>query len=395
MQSRGTGKVFSGFWSWVVLLFCLSLGSALVFAQDNSRAEALTLEQQGENAQAEQVWKAIADANPENPEPFAHMGLLEARQENYAAAIENYRRALKLAPSMQGLEMNLGLAYFKANQFPGAIKAFSAALKEENPASPAAQRLVILLGMAHYAMGDYFVAIPYLQRAAKEDPQSLPLRLTLAHSCLWSKQYDCVMEVDKEILALNADSAEADMLVGEALDEKGDDAGAIEQFRNAAKAEPKEANVHFGLGYLLWKEQHFDEAAREFQAELDNDAADQRARAYLGDSLVELNQYEQAQPELEAASKDSSASNMAMVHRDLGVVYAEDGRKEEAANELLKAIALDPKDVSPHWRLGKLYQSMGKKDEARAEFAIASAMNKENSRPLTQELGGDQPKTQP
>jgi len=300
-----------------------------------------------------------------------------------------------LAPSMQGLEMNLGLAYFKADQFPDAIKAFSAALKEQRPDSPATQRLIILLGMAHYAMGDYFVAIPYLQRAAKEDPQSLPLRLTLAHSCLWSKQYDCVLEVDKEILTLNADSAEADMLVGEALDEKGDDAGAIEQFRNAAKANPKEPNVHFGLGYLLWKQHHFDEAAKEFQAELENDSADQRARAYLGDSLVEMNQYEEAQPELETAAKDASTTTMAMVHRDLGVVYAEAGRKEEAANELLEAIALDPKDVSPHWRLGKLYQSMGKKDEAKEEFAIASAMNQENSRPLTQEIGGGPPKTQP
>jgi tetratricopeptide (TPR) repeat protein len=378
-----------------LLLLCFPLGSAFVLAQGNPRTEALALEQQGQNAQAEQAWKAIAEADPANPEPFAHLGLLEARQENYAAAIENYRRALKLAPSMPGLEMNLGLACFKAEQFPDAIKAFSAELRRQPPNSPAAQRLVILLGMAHYAMGDYFVAVPYLQRAAKDDPQSLELRLTLAHSCLWSKQYDCVMEVDKQILALNADSAEADMLVGEALDEKGDDAGAIEQFRNAAKANSKELNVHFGLGYLLWKEHNFDEAAKEFQAELANDAADQRSRAYLGDSLVELNQYQQAQPQLETAAKDASITAMAMVHRDLGVVYAEDGRKEDAARELLQAIALDPKDVSPHWRLGKLYQSMGKKDEAKEEFAIASAMNKENSRPLTQEMGGDHPKTQP
>jgi tetratricopeptide (TPR) repeat protein len=321
--------------------------------------------------------------------------LLGARQENYAAAIENYRKALKLAPAMPGLEMNLGLAYFKAEQFPDAIKVFSAEIQRQPADSPAAQRLTILLGMAHYGMGDYFVAIPYLQRAAKDDPQSLPMRLTLAHSCLWSKQYDCVMGVYKEILALNADSAEADMLAGEALDEKGDDAGAIEQFRAATKANPKEPNAHFGLGYLFWKEQHFDEAAREFQAGLDDDPADQRTRAYLGDSLVELNEYGQAQPELETAAKDASATTMAMIHRDLGVVYAEAGRKEDAANELLQAIALDPKDVSPHWRLGKLYQSMGKKDEAREEFAIASAMNKENSRPLTQEIGGDHPKTQP
>jgi tetratricopeptide (TPR) repeat protein len=376
-------------------LLLLSLTTSLTFAQGDPRAEALALEQQGRNAEAEQAWKSIAEANPQNPEPYAHLGLLEARQENYAAAIESYHKALKLAPAMQGLEMNLGLAYFKAEQFPDAIKVFSAEIQRQPADSPAAQRLTILLGMAHYGMGDYFVAIPYLQRAAKDDPQSLAMRLTLAHSCLWSKQYDCVMAVYKEILALNAESAEADMLAGEALDEKGDDAGAIEQFRNAVKANPKEPNVHFGLGYLLWTQHHFDEAAKEFQAELDNDATDQRSRAYLGDSLVELNQYQQAQPELETAAKDASTTTMAMVHRDLGVVYAEAGRKEDAANELLQAIALDPKDVSPHWRLGKLYRSMGKKAEAEAEFAVASAMTKENDKPLAQEIGGDRPKMQP
>lgn len=362
-------------------------------AQADFRAEALALERQNRNAEAEEVWRKLAAADPKNPEPYAHLGLLESRQQNYSAAIEYYRKALELGPPPPGLEMNLGLACFKANQFPAAIKAFSAELQKQPTDSPAAQRLTILLGMAHYGMGDYFVAIPYLQRAAQNDPQSLPLRLTLAHSCLWSKQYDCVMATYREILALNADSAEADMLAGEALDEKGDDAGAIAQFRAAAIADPKQPNVHFGLGYLLWKQKHFDEAAKEFRAELDNNPAQRQAQSYLGDSLVELNLYDQALPILEQSV--SAASTAAMVHRDLGVVYAEAGRKDEAANELRKAIALDPKDVSPHWRLGRLYRSMGKQDEAKAEFDIASAMEKESSRPLAQEIGGEAPKAQP
>ena len=45
--------------------------------------------------------------------------------------------------------------------------------------------------------------------------------------------------------------AEADMLAGEALDEEGKISEATEQFRAAVKANPKEPNAHFGLGYLL------------------------------------------------------------------------------------------------------------------------------------------------
>ncbi|HEY6375433.1 MAG TPA: tetratricopeptide repeat protein [Edaphobacter sp.] len=359
-------------WLLVGALWVVISGTAILSAQDGARQNALALEQQGQNAEAEQAWQSIARSNPQNAEAFAHLGLLEARQERYGEAIANYRKALALNPALPGLQMNLGLALFKTKDFKESIKPFTAELNKH----PDDQRLTILLGMAHYGMGDYFVAIPYLRRAAERDPQSLPLRLALAHSCLWSKQNQCVLDVYKEILALNAESAEAEMLAGEALDEKGDNAGATEQFRAAVRANPKEPNAHFGLAYLLWTQNHFHEAAKEFQAELDNDPQHLQARAYLGDSYVQLNDYAKAQPELEKALV--ADTSFALVHRDMGIVYAEGGRKDEAISEFQKAIELDPKDVAPHWRLAKLYQATGKKEEAKAEFAKASAMNKES-----------------
>lgn len=353
-------------------LWVVTFGAYVLSAQDGSIQHALTLEQQGQNTEAEQAWQSIARSNPHNAEAFAHLGLVEARQGRYSDAIANYRRALAINPALPGLQMNLGLALFKNKDFKESIKPFTAELKKH----PDDERLTILLGMAHYGMGDYFVAIPYLRKAAEEDPQSLPLRLALAHSCLWSKQNQCVLDVYKQILALNAESAEADMLAGEALDETGDTPGATEQFRAAVRSNPKEPNVHFGLGYLLWTQKQFPEAAKEFQAELDNDPQHVQARAYLGDSYVQLNEYAKALPELEKAV--AANSSFALVHLDLGIVYGEENRKDQAISELQKAIDLDPTDVAPHWRLAKLYQSMGRKEDAKAEFAKASAMNKES-----------------
>ncbi len=346
----------------------------------------MTLEQQGDDRGAEQAWKSIAAANPSNAEAFAHLGFLASRQERYSEAIASYEKAVRLAPNMPGLQMNLGLALFKANDFPAAIKHFSAQLAL-HPGPAAEAHLTILLGMAHFGMGDYLVAVPFLERAAENDPKSLPIRLTLAHSCLWSKQYDCVLKVYKEILNLNADSAEADMLAGEALDEKGDDAAAIEQFRAATRADPKQPNAHFGLGYLLWKQQHFSEAAPEFEAEVEDDPQHRQAGAYLADCLVETNQFAKARPLLEPLVQDQSpTSSLAMVHRDLGVVYAETGSPEAAAQELQRAIQIDPDYVSAHWRLARLYQSMGNKAMAGAEFQLVSAMKQKSSRPLSEAM---------
>ena len=127
--------------------------------------------------------------------------------------------------------------------------------------------------------------------------------MTLAHSCLWSKQYPCVLDAFHQIVALNAESAEAYMLMGEALDEMKDTVGAIREFRAAVKANPKEPNVHFGLGYLLWTKGQYPEAAAEFQAELDNDPQHLQAMLYLADAKMQMNQPDEARPLLEKAGE--------------------------------------------------------------------------------------------
>jgi tetratricopeptide (TPR) repeat protein len=375
--------------SWLALLIGLACGVQPAVLAQTSRTDALALEASGQNAAAQQVWHSIAERDPGNAEAFAHQGLMEARQEHYSQAIAFYRQADAIDPAFPGLQMNMGLAYFKSELFRESIKPFTLELRRH----PGDDRLIILLGMAHYGMGDYLVAVPFLQQASEKHPQSLPLRLTLAHSCLWSKQYDCVLATYKEILNLDPSSAEAEMIAGEALDETGDDAGAMEHFRAAAAANPKEPNVHFGLGYLLWTQTQYTESVKEFAAELGNDPQNLPAREYLGDSLVKLNDYGKAQPELEGAlARDSSS---AMLHRDLGIVLASEGKREEAATELLRAIALDPKDSAPHWRLAKLYQSMGKKEEAAAEFAKVSTMTKQADEPLVHKLPAAPPVSTP
>jgi tetratricopeptide (TPR) repeat protein len=338
-------------------------------APDPSRQQALTLEQQGKNVDAESAWRVYLKAHPTSPEPYAHLGLLEARQEHYKEAVQLYRKALKLGPDVPGLRLNLGLALFKAGDLKQAILEFEPLLKT----NPGNQQVTTLVGMAHYGLGEYKEAVPYLQTAAANDKQSLSLRLALAHSCLWTTQTRCVQDTSREILALNPDSAEADMLVGEALDEMKDNAGALAQFRAAVKANPKAPNAHFGLGYLLWSQKKYPEAVEQFKAELANDPLHIQSMLYLADTDIQLNQVEDARPLLEKVEKMSPA--ISLVHLDLGIVYTEADSKEDALRELNIAAKSNPDDVNVHWRLARLYRAMGKKDLAKAEFDKASSLN--------------------
>jgi tetratricopeptide (TPR) repeat protein len=357
---------------------------------DHQREAALAMEQQGKFAEAEAAWRADLKAHPSRPEPYARLGLLEARQEHYKEAIPLYRKALAMNPTVSGLRLNLGLALFKAGQLKDAIPEFSMLLKSAPPDSPEAQRITILLGMAHYGLTQYLEAVPFLKKAATRDQQSLPLRLALAHSCLWSKQMQCVLDVYHEILTLNSESAEADMLAGEALDEMKDNAGATKMFRAAVQANPKEPNVHFGLGYLLWTQKIYPEASKEFQAELANDPNHVQSMLYLADSHIQMNQPESALPLLEKVVKlDPSVS---LAHLDLGIIYSDSGKNEDAMRELTLAAKLKPDEVNVHWRLGRLYRTLGKKDQAKAEFDKASSLNKAANEDLFKKMANNRPK---
>ena len=339
----------------------------------NQRETAIVLEQQGKITEAETAWRTVLKTQPRSAEAYAHLGFLESRQEHYARAVTFYRKALSLDPAMPALRMNLGLALFKAGELRAALPIFKGIFKKEPPFSPEAQRLTTLIGMSHYGLNEYLAAIPYLKQATASDPQNLAFRLILAHSCLWAKQYQCVLDTYHEILLLNAESAEADMLAGEALDEMQDHAGAIEQFRAAVKANPKEPNVHFGLGYLLWTKGQYETAAAEFQAELANIPNNAQALAYLADSKIKLNDSKAALPLLERTIRLDP--NLALAHIDLAAVYENSARREDALRELKIAAGLTPSDVKVHYRLARLYQAMGRKDEAKIEFEKTKTLN--------------------
>jgi len=347
-------------------------------AQDSpvrkQRETAITFEQAGKSAEAENAWRAVLKSQPMSAEAYAHLGFLEAQQQRYSQAIPLYRKALALDPRMPALRMNLGLALFKGGELKDAIRIFESLLKQQPASSLEGQRLKTLIGMSHYGLSEYAAAVPYLKQATAEDPEDLPFRLLLAHSCLWSKQYQCVLDVYREILNLNAESAEADMLAGEAMDEMQDHAGATQQFRAAVKANPREPNVHFGLGYLLWTQGQYDEAILEFKAELANVPNNAQALTYLADTLIKLNHPNDAHPMLEKAILISP--EMELAHFDLGIIEAEAGNHETAVRELKLAAKLSPNDVKPHYRLARLYQAMGRKQEASMEFEKTRTLTK-------------------
>ena len=360
-------------------------------AGSSLQSAALSLEQQGRLSDAEAAWQALAKSNPSDSEALAHLGLLEAREEHYKEAIPYYRKALALNPKMPGLRMNLGLAYFKGGDLRLAVSTFQPLLQAAPKDSAEAERLTTLIGLADYGLGAYADAVPHLKQAIATDPQNLPFRMMLVRACLRSKQYQCVLDVYREILTLNAESAEADMLAGEAYDEMKNEAGAIAEFQAAIKADPKAPDVHFGYGYLLWRQMKFDEAETEFKSELANNPDHPYALTYLGDTEIHLNHSNESVKYLEHAVQVQPS--IALAHLDLGIAYEGQGLTDDALREEKSAEKLSPDDPTVHWHLGRLYQSLGQKVEAKTELEMTQNLQKKKNESLREQMNQIEPKS--
>ena len=360
-------------------LFCvtacvaiLSRASAQPHSELAQMQQALEYEKQGAYPEAEKTWTEITIANPQDSDAWAHLGLVRALEGKNADAVVAYREAIQLHSHLPGLQIDLGLALFKQQKFSDAVPALQAAIAE----SPNDLKPKLLLAMSYYGLGQYADAVPYLTVAVNSSPENLQLRMTLAQSCLWAENYRCTLDQFQEILRLSPESAQADMLACEALDGLNQTEEAIKQFREAEKVSPHEPDVHFGLGYLLWKNHDFDEAKTELKLEVEDNPNHAQALTYLADIAIKQNDDKAARSYLQRAFQQPKVIRLGYL--DLGILEASTGNNEEAKKDFLRAIELDPTQKDAHWRLGRLYLSMGQKKEAQTEFAKMSELEQKD-----------------
>jgi tetratricopeptide (TPR) repeat protein len=89
---------------------------------------------------AAQTGAPVPDAAAE-----AARGAALAHEGKYDLAIQHYKAALRLNPHLPGLQLNLGLAYFKSNHLPEAATAFEKAVQADSSSFQARA----LLGMCY------------------------------------------------------------------------------------------------------------------------------------------------------------------------------------------------------------------------------------------------------
>src|ERR1035441_5625836 len=95
------------------------------------------------------LWAAVPEAVAE-----AARGAAFARDGKYELAIQHYKAALRLDSAVPGLQLNLGLAYFKSNHLREAAAAFEEAVAIPHAAAGVQNDLFAFLeAIEHLGLG--------------------------------------------------------------------------------------------------------------------------------------------------------------------------------------------------------------------------------------------------
>src|ERR1700757_4771584 len=71
----------------------------------------------GDYSAAEAGFTKILAADPRNVSALANLGVLYAKTHRYGKAIQAYQRALRVSPHLREIQLDLGLAYLKQEDY--------------------------------------------------------------------------------------------------------------------------------------------------------------------------------------------------------------------------------------------------------------------------------------
>ncbi len=316
---------------------------ALLLAQAlDSNAEGMKALDDGKyEAAAAAFTKAIA-ADPGDYSAHFNLALAYGFLHKDADAVAEYRKTLELKPGLFEAELNAGIILMRQKQ-------------------PAA-------------------ALPLLSAAAEQKPREFRPRYYLAEAQLQTGAWEPAEASYREALSLNADSADAELGMAQALARQGKLDDAEPHYRRAGKLQPKYRDYLLELAQLYEEKKQPAPAMAIYREFPDNVAAQE----HLGQLMLDNKQYADAIPRLEAAfGKDPTQANRVA----LAAAYLFDNQVARALPLLAQSVEAQPADYDVRMMYARALRDSKQYPAAAREF-YAAAQVKPNEPKTWNELGG-------
>jgi tetratricopeptide (TPR) repeat protein len=241
-----------------------------ILQADPNQADALHLlgviaHQVGRNEVAvEYIERSIA-LKGSAPGPYNNLAQAYQALQKIPEAIASCRRALELHPTFPGAHNNLGNALMVDGKLDEAIACFQRAVELQPDLAQAHSNL----GNALKDQGKLEEAIVCYRRALEWHPEYAEGWSNLGNSLKDQEKLEEAVACLRRALELKPDLAEAHLNLGLALKDQGKLDEALVCFRRALALKPVFPEAHNDLGILLLLLGHYEEGWQEFESRLE------------------------------------------------------------------------------------------------------------------------------
>jgi len=337
----------------------------------------------GDLDKAEQAFRKVLAIDPKSAAAYANLGVIDMRRKRWSAALINLQRAEKLAPQMTGVRLNIGLAYYRQNEFWHAIPAFESVIKDQ----PTSVQAHFLLGQCYFFTGRWVEAVDTLEPIWEQESGDLTYLYVLGIAADKAEHKDLGDRALARLAEVGGDSPEVHLLIGKAkLNlEAYDD--AIGELKAAVTGNPKLPFAHFYLGMAQSKKGDYEAAKSEFLHDIALEPDVVFDYEELGNTFFMLEKDDEAITAYHQALKLDP--KMLDAHLGLAKVFQRQEQYDKALQELALAGKLDPTSSRIHYLRGQVLLKLGRKEEGRKELETSVRMSSARRDQRQKELEGD------
>lgn len=240
-------------------------------------AAAQQAQERNDYTTAEREYQAVLAVAPAFAEVRMNLGLIYQLQNRVPEAMTEFRRALKIKPTLAGANFFLGVDYCKMAEGAKATLYLRAAAHAE----PDRPDIWAWLATAQEMSGEIHAEVTTIQHALKLQPQDVDLLYLLGHAYerLGKKE---VIDLEK----VAPGSSWAEQLLAESYAASSQWPFAVIHFQNALAASPARTGVHVELGEVFLRAGRLKQATREFDDELRLDPHNLRAIVRSGEAKL-------------------------------------------------------------------------------------------------------------
>jgi tetratricopeptide (TPR) repeat protein len=272
-------------------------------------------------------------------------------------------------PEPNGVEHELGLAYYRKGDFQNAQSAFARAMERDAQDRESIQ----LRGLSLFQLGRYADAIPYLHQVQSWiGAVNVDADYVLGLCYMYTQNYDEARNSFAHMYGVPPDSASAYLFLARMLLRQGYDPVAEQNAQQAAKLDPKLPLVHYLLGEFYLYKSNVQKAIDEFELEQKLNPGYAGTYDRLGDSYSRIEKYDDAQRALQRAILlDATATGPYIL---MGKVLIKKKDYASAVTYLEKAMRMDPANYITHHLMGETYRGLGRTADSERELKKAEEL---------------------